>query len=230
MTFSDLWKLIVAVNIQKLGVILVIIASSTCCFSQNADSVFVGTKSSNIKLAYISSIIYPGASIGIELPLNSSYLTKAGKSGPDKRFTKERFLTVGLSGYHHPAFHDNIYFTAGWTARRTRSNGLLTEFSPEAGLSRTFLGGTTYQVDNSGNVTREKLAGYYYALISVGGGIGYDFSKTKQKPFILFSKLNVLMLFPYNSTIYFRPLIEMGMIFKPLNFMSFRVKSKIVNK
>lgn len=230
MTFNDLWRLIVVVNIQKLGVILVITASSTCCFSQNADSVFVSRMSSNVKLAYIGSVIYPGASVGVEFPLSSRFLTKAGKSGADKKFTKERFLTAGLSGYHHPAFHDNIYFTAGWTARRTRSNGFLTEFSPEAGVSRTFLGGTTYQVDNSGNVTRKKLAGYYYALISVGGGIGYDFSKTKQKPFILFSKLNVLMLFPYNSTIYFRPLVEMGVIFKPLNFMSLKVKSKIINK
>ena len=110
--------------------------------------------------------------------------------------------------------------------RRTKSNGFLTEFSPEVGLSRTFLGGTTYQVDNNGNVSIEKYAGYYYALVSVGGGIGYDFSKTKQKPFLIFSKLNVLMMFPYNSTIYLRPVAEIGLIYKPLVFLSFKVKSK----
>ena len=45
--------------------------------------------------------------------------------------------------------------------RRTKSRGFLTEFSPEVGLSRTFLGGTTYKVDDNGNVTIKKLAGYY---------------------------------------------------------------------
>ena len=110
--------------------------------------------------------------------------------------------------------------------RRTKSNGFLTEFSPEVGLSRTFLGGTTYQVDDNGNVSIKKYAGYYYALVSVGGGIGYDFSITKRKPFSVFSKFNVLMMFPYNSTIYLRPVMEIGLIYKPINFLSLKVKSK----
>lgn len=114
--------------------------------------------------------------------------------------------------------------------RRTKSKGFFTEFSPEVGLSRTFLGGTTYQVDDSGNVTRKKFAGYYYALVSIGGGIGYDFSKTKRKPFLIFSKCNVFMMFPYNSTIYLRPALEIGLIYKPLNFLSLKVKSKRINK
>jgi len=114
--------------------------------------------------------------------------------------------------------------------RRTKANGLFTEFSPEAGLSRTFLGGTTYQVDNSGDVTIKKHAGYYYALVSAGVGIGYDFSKIKHKPFLIFAKLNMLMMFPYNSTIYLRPAAEIGLIYKPMNFISLKVKSKHLKK
>jgi len=110
--------------------------------------------------------------------------------------------------------------------RRTKLNGFVTEFSPEVGLSRTFLSGTTYKVDNNGNVTIVKAAGYFYALISIGGGIGYDFSKTKQKPFIIFSKCNILMMFPYNSTIYLRPVLEIGLIYQPLNFLCLKVKTK----
>ena len=139
-------------------------------------------------------------------------------------------MTANLSWYHHPAFHDNCYLTVGWTMRRTKLNGFVTEFSPEVGLSRTFPGGTTYQVDNYGNVTIKKSAGYLYALISIGGGIGYDFSKTKQKPFLIFSKFNVLMMFPYNSTIYLRPVMEFGLIYKPLDFLSLKVKSKCRKK
>ena len=214
----------------KFCLTLIIASLSTFCFSQGVDSVCVEKKSSNLKLSYISTLIYPGSSFGVEFPVNTIYLTKIKKSGKEKYFIKDRFVTTNLSWYHHPEFHDNVYLSAGWTMRRTKTNGFFTEFSPEAGLSRTFLGGTTYKVDDNGNVTIEKLAGYYYALLSIGGGIGYDFSKTKQKPFLMFSKFNLLMMFPYNSTIYLRPVIEIGLIYKPLNFLSLKVKSKYRTK
>ena len=213
-------------NILKFCLTIAISACSIFCFSQSIDSVWVEKKSSNLSSSYISSLIYPGARFGVELPVNTIYISKIRKSGRTKDFTKDRFVTASLSGYHHPAFHDNIYISAGWTMRRTKSHGFLTEFSPEIGLSRTFLGGTTYRVDDNGIVTIKRAAGYYYALVSVGGGIGYDFSKTKQKPFLLFSKFNLLMMFPYNSTIYLRPVMEIGLIYKPMNFLSLKVKSK----
>jgi len=210
----------------KFYLILVISSYSITCFSQSIDSVWVEKKSSNLSSSYISSLIYPGARFGVELPVNTIYISKIRKSGKTKDFTKDRFVTANLSWYHHPAFHDNVYLSAGWTMRRTKSNGFLTEFAPEVGLSRTFLGGTTYQVDDNGNVSIKKCAGYYYAFVSVGGGIGYDFSKIKHKPFSIFSKFNVFMLFPYNSTIYLRPVLEVGLIYKPVNFLSLKVKSK----
>jgi len=213
-------------NILKSFLTLMIATLSTFGFSQSIDSIWVEKKSSNLSSSYISSLIYPGARLGVEFPVNTIYISKIRKSGKAKDFTKDRFVTANLSWYHHPAFHDNVYLSAGWTMRRTKSNGFLTEFSPEVGLSRTFLGGTTYQVDDNGNVSIKKYAGYYYALVSVGGGIGYDFSITKRKPFSVFSKFNVLMMFPYNSTIYLRPVMEIGLIYKPINFLSLKVKSK----
>ena len=213
-------------NILKSFLTLMIATLSTFGFSQSIDSVWVEKKTSNLSSSYISSLIYPGARLGVELPVNTIYISKIRKSGKTKDFTKDRFVTANLSWYHHPAFHDNVYLSAGWTMRRTKSNGFLTEFSPEVGLSRTFLGGTTYQVDDNGNVSIKKYAGYYYALVSVGGGIGYDFSITKRKPLAIFSKINVLMMLPYNSTIYLRPVMEIGLIYKPIDFLSLKVKSK----
>ena len=213
-------------NILKSFLTLMIATLSTFGFSQSIDSVWVEKKTSNLSSSYISSLIYPGARLGVEFPVNTIYISKIRKSGKTKDFTKDRFVTANLSWYHHPAFHDNVYLSAGWTMRRTKSNGFLTEFSPEVGLSRTFLGGTTYQVDDNGNVSIKKYAGYYYALVSVGGGIGYDFSITKRKPLAIFSKINVLMMLPYNSTIYLRPVMEIGLIYKPIDFISLKVKSK----
>jgi len=210
----------------KFYLVLVFSSCIIPCFSQSIDSVWVEKKSSNLSSSYISSLIYPGVRLGVELPVNTINISKIRKSGKTKDFTKDRFITGNLSWYHHPAFHDNVYLSAGWTMRRTKSNGFLTEFSPEVGLSRTFLGGTTYKVDDNGNVSIKKCAGYYYALVSVGGGIGYDFSKTKRQPFSIFSKFNVFMMFPYNSTIYLRPVLEIGLIYKPSDFLSFKVKSK----
>jgi len=220
-------------NIQKIGLALIFSAFSVSCFSQSVDSVKIEKKSSNLKLSYNSSLIYPGARFGAEFPIKTTYKAKFKKSGKEKDFVKDRFISANISWYHHPYFHDNLYLTAGWTMRRTKSTGFLTEFSPEIGLSRTFLGGTTYKVDNNGNVTIEKFAGYYYAFVSIGGGVGYDFSNTKKtelKPFIVFCKFNILSMFPYNSTIYLRPAMEIGLIYKPSNFLPLKVKSKRIKK
>jgi len=88
--------------------------------------------------------------------------------------------------------------------RRTRFTGFVSEFSVGPGISRTFLGGTTYKVDDAGNISIVKLAGYNYALVTIGGGFGYDFSIVKHMPFSTVAKLNIISMFPYNSTIYFR--------------------------
>lgn len=217
-------------HFHKFSLILLATFYTTSGFCQR-DSIINGEKrSSNLMISYNSSLIYPGALIGIESPIGRTFLTKSLKSGDKKEFVKDQFLTANISWYHQPNFHDNIYITVGWTGRKTRSNGVFTEFSPGIGYSRTFLGGTTYKVDNSGNITIEKLAGYNYALASVGGGVGYDFSVVKSKPFSVFCKLNLLTMYPYNSTIYMRPAMELGLIYKPKDFLSFKVKSRRIYK
>jgi hypothetical protein len=99
--------------------------------------------------------------------------------------------------------------------RRTNNKGFISEFSFGPGFSRTFLGGTTYKVDDNGNISVIKLAGYNYALITIGGGFGYDFSLKKQLPFSTFTKMNLISMFPYNSTVYFRPVLELGIRYMP---------------
>lgn len=200
--------------------------TSIFCFSRQDTLISSAKRSSNLTIAYNSSIIYPGARIGIEMPVITNYVTKLSRSGENREFIKDQFLTTNLSWYHQPQYHDNLYFTLGWTIRKTLSSGFFTETSPEIGYSRTFLGATTYKVNGNGDVTIEKLAGYNYALISLGGGVGYDFSITESKPFLVFYKFNLLTMFPYNSTIYMRPAMELGLIYKPRHFLSLRVNSK----
>lgn len=213
-------------NICKQFLIIASIAVPVFCFSQNSDSACVVHRSSTVKISYNSSLIYPGIRTGIELPVFTTHVVRFKNSKIHKDYYKERFLTANLGWYHQAGFHDNLYLTAGWTMRRLKSTGFFTEFSPEIGLSRTFLGGTTYAVDNNQTIRIIKNAGYYYALLSAGGGIGYDFEKTSHLPFQVFTKFNLIMIFPYNSTIYLRPAVEIGFAYKPANFLTMKVKSK----
>jgi hypothetical protein len=114
--------------------------------------------------------------------------------------------------------------------RRTSKSRFFTDFSIGTGYSRTFLGRTTYQVDNNGKVSIVKSAGYNYTLIITGGSLGFDLSEKKGIPFSVFSKFDILTMFPYNSTIYFRPVIELGLIYKPEYFMQIPVKKWIRKK
>ncbi len=216
---------------KKINLVIILFLTVNFSFAQS-DSITVSKikTPSSIYLAYNSSIVYPGLRSGFETPIISIQINKKKKSGKQKLIFKDQFLTTNLGWYHHPTFHDNIYLTAGYTLRRTNKKGFFTEFSPEIGYSRTFLGGTAYQVDESGNVFIKKMAGNNYALISIGGGFGYDFSIAKSKPISIYYKINMLTMFPYNSTVYLRPTMELGVIFKTNNFLMFNSKIKNINR
>lgn len=159
-----------------------------------------------LKVSVNGSIIYPGAGTGIE------YILSQKEASGEKygKFKTIGFISGNISFYHHPTFHDNLYFTMEWGKRRIKNKGFCYELDLGPGLSRTFISGTTYKIDDSGNASKVSLAGYYYAVITAGGGAGYDFSKKKSLPFTALAKMNFLLMFPYNSTLYVRPVLELG--------------------
>jgi hypothetical protein len=194
----------------KTGTFILALFYCTLCQAQ-CDSINVlSGRHFNLKLSYNSSLIYPGMSTGVEYSLNHINERALKNQKPGRHYKKERFISGNLNWYHHRYFHDNLYLTAEWVMRRTRYTGFVSEFSAGPGFSRTFLGGTTYKVDDAGNISVIKLAGYNYALFTIGGGFGYDFSMKKQLPFSTVAKINLISMFPYNSTIYFRPVLEIG--------------------
>lgn len=213
-------------NNKKDIIPLIILLLSSCISYSQRDTTFSHRTSSNIKLAYNSSLIYPGLRMGTETPFHRRIITKTKKSGKQKLVYKDQFFSSNFGWYRHPGFHDNLYLTVGYTIRRTGGKGFFAEFSPELGYSRTFLGGTTYRVDDNGNVSIKRMAGYNYGIVSLGGGIGYDLSITHAKPFAVYFKFNVLTMFPYNSTVYVRPAMELGVIYKPKYFLGFNTKIK----
>ena len=185
----------------KKGFFILIIFNFSLCHAQEDSITKLPINHYNLKFSYLSSLIYPGVSAGIEFPV-----------------IKGRFISADLNWYHHPDFHDNVYLTAEWEMRRTNKNGIISEFSFGPGFSRTFLGGTTYRMNDSGDISVVKLAGYSYAMITIGGGFGIDFYEKKKLPFLAIAKMNLISMFPYNSTIYFRPVLELGIRYMPWEF------------
>lgn len=160
-------------------------------------------------LGYTSSLVYPGIWAGAYVPVR--LLTRARGS---RTILKSRWISPSLAWYRHPGLHDNLYLTAAWTLRRTAGNGVFTEFSPGLGISRTFVSGVTYDVSGGTPVLR-RSAGYWYPLATAGGGIGYDWSRNRQKPVALFLNAHLLAMYPYNSTVFLRPVLELGVRWMP---------------
>lgn len=197
---------------------------SSLCLAQSDTINDSSSRHFNLNLSYNSSLIYPGISAGMEFPLYHVNIQVLKNQNIVKFYTRGKFIKASLNWYHHPDFHDNLYLTAEWLMRRTKSSGFVTEFSAGPGFSRTFLGGTTYRIDDKGNVSIVKLAGYNYALITFGGGLGYDFYMKKHLPFSAIIRMNIISMFPYNSSIYFRPVLEIGIRYFPCKSMDKRRK------
>jgi len=170
-----------------------------------------------LKAAYLGSIVYPGVKIALEWPTSAYVVTKSKRNG-EKSYRKEKSITASMGMYYHEGFHTNVFLLAERQRRKIRSSGWFTEFAPGIGISRTFLGGTTYRVSDKGVVSKKPLAGYTYALVSIASGLGYDFKKLWSKPLRVYSRVSILIMAPYNSYIYARPTVELGIITKPLSF------------
>lgn len=174
----------------------------------------LGFSNASIKGAYMGSVTLPGLKIGVEIP--TKIITKnKQRSWGTKTILKERYWTLNLGFYHHPNFHSNLYLLAERQFRRQYSKGFFVEFSPGVGYSRTTLDGPTYALNADGSdVTKKSAVGYNYIMYSLAGGLGYDFSKTKNKSFKVYAKPSLFAMSPYNSTFYLRPTYEIGMIYK----------------
>jgi hypothetical protein len=206
----------------KPCIVILFIFTYSFCQAQDDSINSVHIQKYNLRVSCLSSVIYPGTAAGIEIPALKGKFKVINNTKKDVFSLKERFVSVSLNWYHHPEFHDNLYITSELVMRKINSKGFVSEVSFGPGLSRTFLGGETYIVNVKGDISKKKLAGYTYALFTLGGGIGVDLSMKKQLPFIVIAKMNLISMFPYNSTIYFRPVAEFGIRYSPVRNQHFK--------
>lgn len=181
--------------------------------------------SSSIKVAYMGSVIYPGFKIGVERPSKITILEKKSKT-----VFKEKYWTYNLGFYHHATFHSNAFMLVERQSRRQFSEGFFLEGAIGLGYSRTFLGGTTYTVNDIGDVAIKRFAGYNYGMLSFSSGIGYDFYKKNKHPIKAYFKPSLFLLAPSNSFIYARPTVEIGVIYSSKSFWKSNPSIKNIKK
>ncbi|GEM_PF-2177890 len=162
----------------------------------------------HFKMAYLGTIKHPGFKIGLEYPLVQSHYFS--KNNTLKK-VKEQFLTIHLGYYRHETFHDHWMLNVGYLWRRTNQHGWFTDIEPQVGISKTFLDRTTYKVNDTGNVSKVDLAGYWYANTQFAFAVGKDFSMLEKPiPLKIYLRPSIIVLIPYNNFLYARPAIEIG--------------------
>jgi hypothetical protein len=167
----------------------------------------------SFKAAYMSSVTLPGFKIGMEY-LNKTKLKLKQKSWGTKTISKERYWTLNLGLYHQPELHTNLYLLGEKQFRRQYGKGFFMDLAPGFGYSRAFLTEETYVLTKDGTVSKKTLTGNNYAMLSIGGAVGYDFSKMKKLPLKVYLKPSLFAILPYNSSKYIRPTYEIGLIYK----------------
>ena len=212
----------------RTGFFILLILRISLCLAQDDSIPKQPIHKYDLTSGYLSSLIYPGVSIGFEYFIIRKDPQLSKMKNDVRILTRDRYISANINWYHHTDFQDNTYLTIEWVLRKTKSSGYISEFSFGPGFSHTFIGGTTYRVDNYGNVYVVKFAGYNYALLTVGGGVGYDYSVKKNLPYLLFAKMNLICMFPYNSTLYFRPVLELGLRYTPKRKKVFSSKEPVL--
>jgi hypothetical protein len=174
--------------------------------------------------SYWASLVYPGFDMGIEKPIKLDEFTWFERGQIVPRY-KESYRVYSISMYHHNRFHTNLLLTAGKKNRNQRHSGYFTEWSLRGGLSRTFLAGKAYTVDNAGVISRRTLAGNFYLAGIFDYGIGYNLKYKKGIPLKPYINANAMFLAPYNRFIYYRLGVCIGAVYTPEGFMPFNKKN-----
>ena len=127
---------------------------------------------------FTSKLLGAQVGLGKTVMLEEKHVFK--RSGKEKINTKSQVLYGNLGYYNQPGLHQNALLTAEYALTRTNRRGFYTEFAPLLGVSRTFLPGTTYEVDDAGTVSIDRNAGNWTLTGGFGLGLGKSF---ENKPF-----------------------------------------------
>lgn len=184
-----------------------------------------------VHASIVGALIYPGLKVGGGYKVIDKSVEKSKRNGTVKRFHKNRFIIANLGFYYHKDYNTNIFLQGGYQWQRMKSSGWFSTLEPQLGVSRTFIDGSVYTIDDSEEVTKKKSAGHFYLAPSLSLGLGKDFSvKNENRPFTIFTKLTLFTNMPYNNFIYARLLGEIGVTYHLNKVLMHDIKLKYKKK
>lgn len=175
-------------------------------------------------------VVKPGFKIGAEMPIRTVQRTKAKANGKIRIVENQLYGTLNMWFSHTKGFNNALVVNTEFAYRKIRKCGFKTEVGIGIGLMRTFLDGTTYEVDNEGSVSIDKWAGSYFFLPSLSCGIGYNFeNKHPNIPLTATLKPSLFFQTPFNSYSLPHIAVELGFSYK-LKRSLFGLKTKKIYK
>lgn len=201
-------------------------AQSTTDLDQSDTLVFVSTPVLlRPSFWFTNKLLGAQVGLGKVVVLKEKHVFK--RSGKEKINTKSRALSGNLGYYNQPGLHQNALLTAEYAMTRVNRRGFYTEFTPLLGVSRTFLPGTTYKVDEVGNVSIDKNAGNWTLTGGFGLGLGKNF---ENKPFNSLKTISVRLVtqvfYPNFRFVSLKPSVQLNTTWE-LNRLQTQVKKKI---
>ena len=125
---------------------------------------------------------------------------------------KTVLVAPGLAAYRHPQNHIGFVFSPELTYRRTGRRGATFEVGIAPAYFRYFLDGTTYEVTDAGDFRRVRLAGGNAFMPTVSVGVGKDWSVQRNLPLTCYTRLNLMLQRPYNTSTLLRFSLEARVI------------------
>lgn len=154
-----------------------------------------------IHFSYLGEFIIaqPGLRIG--------YSHEYWQREKERKFRKEKKKYQSISGLYQLGFYNkkklyvSLPLSASLIYNRTNTKGFIMQCGLGVGYDRTILKGTTYLVNDQGEVREKKLAGSGYFTSMYSLGLGVDFTKfSNSLPINIMYKNSLWVKHAYNGT------------------------------
>ena len=129
----------------------------------------------------------------------------------EKLILKHRNRLVSLGFYIQPQLHTNILLSYHFQNIRDYKRGWYREFSPQLGISRTFLNQATYVVNSNGEVSQKHFAGDWRLMGGFNWGLGKQLKiKSDPKAMNVYLRLNTMIFYPNFRFVSIKPSLVIG--------------------
>lgn len=171
-----------------------------------------------LSVAYFGeTATHVGLSVGVEYHLSTTMITKR-QPRPllHKQRIRQNFLITQISGYNHPKSHLALMATGGVGTRRITRRDVKFEGLTSVGYMHLFRHGTTYKVNDAGELEAMRLAQSPKLAVQVALGFGQDFNwrAIAPKPLAWHIRPGLLFEIPHNTLFLPRFTLETGVTYR----------------